>query len=349
MTHLKINIIVLLFLSFGLIGYAQESSNSAGGDASSADGTVNFSVGQDFYTYDDGGLNGSISEGVQQTYDDSKAPSAFVYSPANTSINYNTVGKSLIPFIDNGGEDVIFSINGNIPSGISIDAKTGVISYSNQLLVGVYPLTITATNSIGSTTSPFELTILGVKPSDLAYSPNVIVTDFRNEANSVFPTINAGGLAVKFSLVGLVPEGITIDSTTGIIYSNKKTVEGIYNLIVKASNSVGFETTSYTITIIGPSIIPQGFSPNGDGENDKFQLIGLENGPYKLSIYNRWGNIVYEKDNYQNEWGGETNKSFTLLETDGLLPDATYYYIIESANDKTKVGYVYINRSNQNK
>ncbi|MEY3416745.1 MAG: hypothetical protein RL060_856 [Bacteroidota bacterium] len=349
MTHLKINIGVLLLLALSLVGYAQESSNAAGGDASSADGTVNFSIGQDFYTYDDGGINGSISEGVQQTYDDSKAPATLVYNPAQMSINYANLGNSGNPSLDNGGEVVVFSFVGTTPEGISIDPFTGVITFANTLQVGVYPLMIKATNSKGSVKAPFELSVLGLKPSNLAYTPNVIVTDFRTEVASVNPTVNMGGLPVTYTLLGTVPTGISINANTGVITSSSKTVEGIYNLIVKASNEVGSETTSFIITVVGPAIIPQGFSPNGDGENDVFQLVGLENGPYKLSIFNRWGNIVFEKENYQNDWGGETNKSYALVEADGLLADATYYYIIESVNDKTKVGYVYINRSNQNK
>jgi gliding motility-associated-like protein len=265
------------------------------------------------------------------------------------SINFASTGASGIPFIDNGGEIPVFTIEGITPEGISINPSTGNIAFANSVQVGVYPLIITATNSKGSINAPFELTVVGLKPSNLAYTPNVIVTDFRTEVASVIPTVNMGGLPVTFSLLGTVPTGISIHPQTGVITSSSKTVEGIYNLIVKASNEVGSETTSFIITVVGPAIIPQGFSPNGDGENDVFQLVGLENGPYKLSIFNRWGNIVFEKENYQNDWGGETNKSYALIEADGLLADATYYYIIESANDKTKVGYVYINRSNQNK
>ena len=47
------------------------------------------------------------------------------------------------------------------------------------------------------------------------------------------------------------------------------------------------------------------FTPNNDGLNDFFIPINLEQYPYPtLIIYNRWGEIVYENENYQNDWEG---------------------------------------------
>jgi len=60
-----------LLLAFGLgisSGYAQESSNASGGDASGSGGTVAYSIGQVSYSYISGS-NGNISEGVEQPYE----------------------------------------------------------------------------------------------------------------------------------------------------------------------------------------------------------------------------------------------------------------------------------------
>jgi gliding motility-associated-like protein len=96
-----------------------------------------------------------------------------------------------------------------------------------------------------------------------------------------------------------------------------------------------------------PSVAPQGISPNGDGKNDVLAFPGLlaTPGPNKLTILNRWGNIVYESADYKNTWGGQTDRAFGLLETDGLLPDGTYYYILDYQGRKPTVkAYIYINR-----
>tara|TARA_B110000285_G_scaffold215240_1_gene261411 strand:- start:296 stop:778 length:483 start_codon:yes stop_codon:yes gene_type:complete len=60
-----------LLLAFGLgisSGYAQESSNASGGDASGSGGTVAYSIGQTVYTYESG-TNGNTNPGVQQPYE----------------------------------------------------------------------------------------------------------------------------------------------------------------------------------------------------------------------------------------------------------------------------------------
>ena len=95
-----------------------------------------------------------------------------------------------------------------------------------------------------------------------------------------------------------------------------------------------------------PTFIPQGISPNGDGKNDTFIIPGILNSqPNTLTIFNRWGNIVYEKDNYQNDWRGQTDRAFDLLASDGLLPDGTYYYVIDFKGNKSNVkSFIYVNR-----
>ena len=83
--------------------------------------------------------------------------------------------------------------------------------------------------------------------------------------------------------------------------------------------------------------VPNGFTPDGDGINDKFVVVGLDSYTSKaLTIYNRYGIMVYETNNYQNDWDGSSNGS--------ELPDGTYFYILELNGSETKSGYVYINR-----
>jgi gliding motility-associated-like protein len=89
--------------------------------------------------------------------------------------------------------------------------------------------------------------------------------------------------------------------------------------------------------------IPEGFSPNGDNENDLFVILGTEGKKVSIWVYNRWGNIVYENNNYQNDWNGTTSKGLVVL--GDQLPDGTYYYVID-LNDGSKqyVRYLTIKR-----
>lgn len=67
--------------------------------------------------------------------------------------------------------------------------------------------------------------------------------------------------------------------------------------------------------------IPNAFSPNGDNINDNF-VIEIENfRKYSLTIWNRWGNTVFESDTPTKTWNGKTNND------GGENPAGTYYYI----------------------
>ncbi|MFY9158217.1 putative Ig domain-containing protein [Aquirufa ecclesiirivi] len=92
-----------------------------------------------------------------------------------------------------------------------------------------------------------------------------------------------------------------------------------------------------------PSFVPQGLSPNGDGKNDKLIIPGILGFKNSLTIFNRWGEIVYETKDYKNDWGGESNNVFILK--DGLLPDGVYYYIVDFYGVKPNIStFIFINR-----
>ena len=64
--------------------------------------------------------------------------------------------------------------------------------------------------------------------------------------------------------------------------------------------------------------IPNVITPNSDGSNDQFEIKGLNKFvSNKLTIFTRWGDSIFEKENYQNNWKAE-----------GLVA-GTYFYVIE--------------------
>lgn len=81
--------------------------------------------------------------------------------------------------------------------------------------------------------------------------------------------------------------------------------------------------------------IPKGISPNGDGYNDRFNLS--QHAVTSIRIYNRYGTEVYHfQGDYTDQWHGQSQGGKSL-------PDGTYYYVLIS-NNKTRTGWVYINR-----
>jgi len=95
-------------------------------------------------------------------------------------------------------------------------------------------------------------------------------------------------------------------------------------------------------------IIPTGISPNGDGLNDFWNLGDLSKVYPKLEIYiyDSGGKLLYQSDNYENNWAGERN-----VGNSGLLPVGSYFYRIVSeqailANfpePYEQTGWVYLN------
>ena len=97
-----------------------------------------------------------------------------------------------------------------------------------------------------------------------------------------------------------------------------------------------------------PFFEPQGISPNGDGKNDVLIFEGLLTKPIPnhISIFDRIGSLVYETENYQNNWGGETSKGTELFEKTGEVPDGTYYYILDFYDKRPTVkNFIYVLRN----
>lgn len=74
-------------------------------------------------------------------------------------------------------------------------------------------------------------------------------------------------------------------------------------------------------------IIPNGLTPNGDGFNEELILSNTEDCTIDLKVYNRWGQLVFNKKDYQTEWHGQSNNG-------ELLPDGTYYMLIGTATQR---------------
>ncbi len=78
--------------------------------------------------------------------------------------------------------------------------------------------------------------------------------------------------------------------------------------------------------------ISKAVTPNGDAYNEYFEISGIElcGFIYDVKIFNRWGALVYESDNYQNDWNGTTSSA--SIGAAGKVPNGTYYYIIKLQN-----------------
>lgn len=153
------------------------------------------------------------------------------------------------------------------------------------------------------------------------------VSAFGAQDGSIANAVSGGSAPYLFAW----SNGATTESIAGL-------AAGTYSLMVTDANGC---TATLMVEINEPSdlAMPTAFSPNGDNDNERFVVRGIEAYPKNLfTVVNRWGNVVYERPDYHNEWAGESNQG-------GQLPNGTYFVIL-SINDgsRTLQGYVDLRR-----
>ncbi|MCX7550473.1 gliding motility-associated C-terminal domain-containing protein, partial [Xanthomarina sp. F2636L] len=90
--------------------------------------------------------------------------------------------------------------------------------------------------------------------------------------------------------------------------------------------------------------ISKAVTPNGDQWNEYFEVTGIEDCGFVIDvkIFNRWGAMIYESGNYQNDWNGTASKA--SIGGADKVPNGTYYYILTLKNSGLKpfTGYIYL-------
>jgi gliding motility-associated-like protein len=183
--------------------------------------------------------------------------------------------------------------------------------FSNFITVGEYPLP-KQPEIIASQTTLYA----GLDYKLLVKSPQ---TDETYEWYKSNLSIDASGVTVPIS-------NLNGDDT------------GRYTVRVTDQHGCVVESEAYELGWSETDLfIPNVFTPNGDGINDNFQILGLDRFvEHKLQIMNKQRVVIFTQKNYSNEWNGS-----------GYLNDV-YYYILElkhqDGGKKTVYGYVHLKR-----
>ena len=130
---------------------------------------------------------------------------------------------------------------------------------------------------------------------------------------------------------------IKINADGTITYTPNKGFVGTDEFTYTVKDDAGNISNVAVVTIVVKGfVLPNTFTPNGDGINDTFVILGRENYDVAdLTIFNRWGNEVYRNANYQDTWDGES------------LNSGTYYFIVKlkkGATEDIRKGWVLIKR-----
>lgn len=221
------------------------------------------------------------------------------------------------------------------PTGLSINSNNGAINLATSN-AGTYVITYTLAREgcrLGDTSS-FTIDVT----EEVTYELVSIC-----ESQEMFLKVNATGNS------DLTNVDYSWENENGNVIGTNSPTFNVNNYLAQNSNislptlinvtvSKGGCTSSksFTITANECSLIPRGISPNGDGDNDTFDLTGL--GAKQISIFNRYGSEIYSfNGTYTNQWDGK--------DKDGSqLPDGTYFYSITFQDGKSVTGWVYIIR-----
>ncbi|MCB9194616.1 MAG: gliding motility-associated C-terminal domain-containing protein [Flavobacteriales bacterium] len=212
------------------------------------------------------------------------------------------------------------------------------------------PITIDASSSIGSNptflwsdnstlstisvTSPGNYNLTVTNDNGCSDNVTITITTVAGPTASISATPTTGNMPLNVDFV---------DSSigTGLTYAwnfgdgSNDTIQNPSNVYNEVGNYVATlvitdanfctDTASVTIVVDGVSelVIPNVFSPNGDGNNDIFVLSGTNIEEVSGTIFNRWGQIVYEFSSLGAGWDGRT--------VSGLeASTGTYYYLIKA-------------------
>jgi len=110
-----------------------------------------------------------------------------------------------------------------------------------------------------------------------------------------------------------------------------------YTLTVTSDKGCSTSDDVFVKLLLAP-VIPNVFTPNKDGINDKWVITSLESYPgCVVEIYNRYGQIIFRSIGYTKPWDGTYNGKD--------VPAGTYYYIVDPKNGRKRMsGFVDIVR-----
>lgn len=116
---------------------------------------------------------------------------------------------------------------------------------------------------------------------------------------------------------------------------------GTYTVTLIVTNANGCPDTIVKVVTVNEGIlIPNVFTPNGDGSNDVWYIPSSGFDEYHIEIFNRWGNKLFDATSEEIRWDGRNSSGV-------LCSDGTYYYVLqgifktkEGGKDMNVTGYI---------
>jgi gliding motility-associated-like protein len=204
--------------------------------------------------------------------------------------------------------------------------------------IGTWPVTLVYTTALTSGCADTIIQNITVKPIPTMVDAGPNVAILSGTTTALRASASGNNLKYRWSPVTGLSDA-TIPNPVVSLLDNTTT----YTLTVTLDDSTApgplcGVTDVVTVTVLKTPQIPNAFTPNGDGINDRWEIKNLEQ--YEgatINVFNRYGQRVYSSIGYSLPWEGRING--------GDLPSGVYYYIINPKHGRVQVsGYVTIIR-----
>lgn len=249
---------------------------------------------------------------------------------------------SIANICEDEGSDII---------GYSLNGQNWCVQITGQNL-GADTLCVQLCNGNGECANYIlQVSVSGAPSDSLLAVPDVVFTlkdevlDFNIIANDIVGGIlgNLGGLVNVEFLTNPVLGTFSYNSSNGTVsYTPEQGACGVDSFSYRITDGAGRQSVAtIRVTISCDKILVfKGISPNGDGRNDTWHILGIEQFPdNEVQVFNRWGNLVFEQRGYTNAhaWNGQWNGK--------ELPDGTYFYVLDLGGSAGKLsGWVEVLR-----
>jgi gliding motility-associated-like protein len=135
------------------------------------------------------------------------------------------------------------------------------------------------------------------------------------------------------------PSSFVSDSTAQGVYFEGDSTQMLYVMATSAEGCIVYDSV---LVVVVRLTIPNAFSPNQDQINDSFVIPELYELPGELFVFNRYGDLVFDAERYENNWFGNCDSRSCM--GGGQLPEGTYFYEINVKGIKFK-GFLTLKRS----
>jgi len=162
--------------------------------------------------------------------------------------------------------------------------------------IGVFTIQLTVTDAAGESNSTTNSITVFDLPTITAYYDTLIDLGGEVELNSITPS---------FGDILWTPNTYYIDcDTCAITYAQPQINTDYFVTITDPNGCTAHDTVQVMVNFIEGIGVPQAFSPNADGNNDQLVVKGFGITKMKFTVYNRYGQLIFQTEDQNNGWDG---------------------------------------------